>query len=212
MTVCPKCHKPLEEEGEVYICCGTAPVEWRCSGCQKVSEGFAFPYGGCPACGAALELIDPQLIDDAGAMEGLRRAFEIELGGHAFYSRAAVTAADPDMRTLFERLAAMETEHMAVLARRYHADVPAPSADFQVERAAIFAGIDHRPGDPDNLFRIAVACEEKAVAYFAGQGEAAPAGSAEQQLYRELAAEEREHIDLLATAWDRWKAGAAVLI
>lgn len=212
MMLCPKCRKPLEDEGEIYVCCGDAPIEWRCTGCHKVSEGFAFPYGACPYCGGTLELLDQRQIADAEALAGLRKAFEIELGGHAFYSRAAATAGDADMRALFGKLAAMEEEHMETLARRYRADVPEPSPDFQVERAAIFAGIENRPSDPSNLFRIAIACEEKAAAYFAEQSKVAAEGSTEQDLYKELEAEEREHVALLATAFDRWKAGTAVLI
>ena len=34
-----------------------------------------------------------------------------------------------------------------------------------------------------------------------------PEGSPERQLYKELAAEEREHVALLTTELERWKAG-----
>ena len=40
----------------------------------------------------------------------------------------------------------------------------------------------------------------------------APEGSPEHQLYRELAAEEHEHSELLATEFARWKAGKAGLL
>ena len=45
------------------------------------SEGFAFPYGRCPACAGVLEIVDgpPELDSDAQA--AVRSAFEIELGG-----------------------------------------------------------------------------------------------------------------------------------
>ena len=52
--LCPKCRRPLDGE-EVYICCGDGALEWRCTACRKVSEGFAFPYGQCPHCGRELE-------------------------------------------------------------------------------------------------------------------------------------------------------------
>ena len=129
----------------------------------------------------------------------------------AFYGRAAQEAPDPMLRELFGRFAEMEKEHMATLSRRYHVQVPA-AGDFKVDRAAIYAGIPNRPEDPANLFRIAIAFEERAVKFFSERGAAAPEGSPEKQLYKELAAEEREHVDLLTTELERWKAGKAGLI
>ncbi len=171
-----------------------------------MSEGFAFPYGMCPACGGKLAVADPAKVADAAALEAVRIAFEIELGGMAFYGRAAQEAADPMLRELFGRFAEMEKEHMATLSRRYHVQVPA-AGDFKVDRAAIYAGIPNRPEDPANLFRIAIAFEERAVKFFTERGAAVAAGSPEKQLYRELAAEEKEHVDLLTTELKRWQAG-----
>ena len=37
-------------------------------------------------------------------------------------------------------------------------------------------------------------------------------GSVERELYKELAAEEREHVDLLTTELERWKAGKPGLL
>jgi homotetrameric NADPH-dependent glutamate synthase len=213
-ALCPKCRRPLEG-GEAYVCCAGAAVTWHCTACAKVSEGFAFPYGGCPHCGGRLEIVEEagaHRLDDAAALAAVRAAFEIELGGQAFYRQAARDAAEPDLRTLFGKLAEMEQEHMATLCRRYHAEVPVPSEAFQLIRAAVFAGIDHRPEDPANLFRIAIAFEEKAQAFFADRSRAAPEGTVERQLYRELAAEEAEHIALLATEQRRWQDGKGGLL
>ncbi len=207
---CPKCHQPLEGDEE-YVCCATAQLTWKCADCGKVSEGFAFPYGMCPACGGKLAVADPAKASDAAALDAVRIAFEIELGGMAFYSRAKDEAKDPVLRELFGRMAGMEKEHMATLSRRYHATVPAPG-DFKVDRAAVYAGIPNKPEDPANLFRIAIAFEERAVKFFTERGAACAEGSPEKQLYKELAAEEREHVDLLTTELERWKAGKAGLI
>jgi rubrerythrin len=111
------------------------------------------------------------------------------------------------LRDLFGRFAGMERQHMETLSRRYHAEVPAPSPDFKVERAAVYAGIANKPEDPANLFRIAIAFEQRAVKFFEDRVKQTAAGSVEQQLYKELAAEEREHVDLLTTEFDRWKVG-----
>jgi len=205
-NVCPKCRREIEGT-EQYVCCASARLEWRCRDCSKVSEGFAFPYGMCPACGGKLEVVDPLRVDEAASLEAIRIAFEIELGGQAFYRRAAKEADDPILRELFEKFAAMEEEHMATLSRRYHIDMPTPTDSFRIERAAIYAGIPNKPEDPANLFRIAIGFEQRAVRFFTERAGRVAAGSAEQQLYRELAAEEREHVDLLSTEFKRYQQG-----
>src|SRR5262249_35063544 len=111
------------------------------------------------------------------------------------------------LKALFQKFSEMEREHMATLSRRYHAEIPQPSDAFKVDRAAVYAGIANRPEDPANLFRNAIAFEQRAVEVFGERMETAPAGSVEQQLYKELSAEEREHVDLLTTELERWKAG-----
>jgi glutamate synthase (NADPH) small chain len=209
--LCPKCRQPIDGPEE-YICCGGETLEWRCRDCGKVSEGFAFPYGMCPMCSGTLECLDPRQIDDAEALDAVRIAFEIELGGHAFYAQAAGEVKDTGLRSLFAKLAEMEEEHMQTLTRRYHAPVPAPSELSGVERAAIFSGIESRPEDPTNLLSIAIACENRAATFFSEKTREVPEGSIEQQLYRELAAEERQHADLLSTELERMQAGKAGLL
>ncbi len=211
MIVCPKCHRPIEGE-EVYICCANVELRWRCNECGKVSEGFAFPYGMCPHCKGKLEMLDRGAIDDTKGLDAIRAAFEIELGGHAFYERAAREATDLALRELFARFAEMEKEHMETLSRRYHADLPKPGEDFQIDHAAIFAGVDRKPEDPANLFRIAISFEERAVEFFTEQGQRAPEGSIEKELYKELAAEEREHVAIMTTEYGRWQAGKSGLL
>ena len=205
VMLCPKCHQPLEGD-ESYVCCAGSTLQWRCEGCAKVSEGFAFPYGMCPACGGKLSVLDPRRVEEAAALEAVRIAFEIELGGRAFYTHAAQESQEPALKDLFGRFAEMEGEHMQTLTRRYHAQVPQPSEAFKLERAAIYAGIPNHPEDPANLFRIAIAFEQRAVNFFTERGEKCEKGSPEWQLYRELAAEEREHVELLTTEFERYKA------
>ncbi len=205
---CPKCQRPLDDDTDgPYICCAGAPSRWTCRRCAKVSEGFAFPYGRCPHCGGELALRDegdrPEL--RAAALTAVRIAFEIELGGRAFYQRAAAETEDPALAALFGRFAVMEGEHMETLARRYHLEAPDPAPEFRMEVAALYADVEHRPEDPANLFKIAIALERRAAAFFGGRAEAAAEGSEERRLYRELAAEEREHAEILATEYQRWR-------
>jgi len=210
LHTCPRCHRPLEGD-ESYVCCAGLELRWRCAECHKVSEGFAFPYGMCPHCNGKLELLDRGKVDDDQGQEAIRTAFEIELGGHAFYSRATRDAKDPYLRELFGKFAAMEREHMTTLSKRYHADLPKPDEHFQIDRAAIFAGIERHPEDPGNLFRIAIAFEERAVQYFSERAEKY-AGTVAGELYKELAAEEREHVEILTTEHERWKAGKSGIL
>jgi len=207
--LCPKCHQPLEGD-EQYICCAGQTLQWKCDTCGKVSEGFAFPYGQCPVCQGTLVRdagAGPVDEDNELAMEAIRTAFEIELGGGAYYRKAAEQAQDPLLKELFSRMSEMEDEHLETLQRRYHAEVPEPSPDFETTRAAIYAGLDHNPQDPANLLRVAIGFEKRAVKFFSDHVEECPEGSVERELYEELAAEEREHVDLLTTELERFQAG-----
>jgi homotetrameric NADPH-dependent glutamate synthase len=208
--ICPKCHRPVEGE-EAYVCCGTARLEWQCGACSKVTEGFAFPYGQCPSCGGQLEVVDWTRRIDSDALEPVRQAFEIELGGRAFYTQAAKEATDPTLKELFSKFAQMESEHLETLARRYHAEAP-PLQEFQIGRSALNAGLTHSPEDPVNLFRIAIGFEERAVRFFTERLQQARAGSVEATLYKELAAEEAEHVALLETELERFRAGKPGLL
>jgi len=208
---CPKCDAALEEgDAGPVVCCADAPRQWQCRQCAKLVEGFALPYRRCPACGGELALRDAQTGSGAAARIAIRTAFEIELGGRAFYQRAAIETSDPALRDLFRRFAVMEGEHMEKLARRYHvADIPDPSPQFRIELAALFAGVEHRPQDTDNLFRIAIAMEQRAAGFFASRATLAAPRSAEQHLYQELAEEERDHAQQLAQEYQRWLASEA---
>ncbi|MCB9653715.1 MAG: NADPH-dependent glutamate synthase [Deltaproteobacteria bacterium] len=203
---CPKCRQPLEGD-ESYVCCRSSVLSWKCSECAKVSEGFAFPYGLCPMCGGALELLgERDAPDDDRALQAIRTAFEIELGGRLFYERAARVATDGHLRDLFSRFREMETEHMETLCRRYHVEAPEDAADgYDLDRIAARVGVAHVPEDPQTLFEIAIGLERRAVAFFEARGGEAEAGSPEVDLYQELAAEEREHVALLSTELERWK-------
>ncbi|MCC6193769.1 MAG: AMP-binding protein [Burkholderiales bacterium] len=204
---CPKCHRELSGAAEAYICCADAALRWHCRSCAKVSEGFAFPHGRCPLCGGELELFEPDPVADSAALAAVRKAFEIELGGQAFYHRAVVSTADPALRELFGRFAAMEREHMDTLASRYHVDMSPVFDAHAVEHAVVFAGIDRRVGDAEDLFRVAIDMEERAAAFFEATAARAAPGSMAERLYRELAAEERDHAQILRTEQALWRAG-----
>ena len=96
---------------------------------------------------------------------------------------------------------------MATLSRRYHVAIPGPSDEFRADLAAVRAGIDGKIEEPATLFKAAIAFEKRAVAFFSDRARTVPEGSVEHELYRELAAEEVEHVAILETEWARWSAG-----
>ncbi len=172
-----------------------------------MSEGFAFPYGMCPYCGGKLKALERPGVSEEAGIHAIRLAFEIELGGLDFYSQASSQSTDPALKELFGKLAGMEREHMETLSRRYHLTPPEQSRDFRADLAAIGVGVDGRIEDPATLFKAAIAFEKRAVSFFKEQSQSAPDGSVEQQLYRELAAEEVEHVAILQTEFKQWQSG-----
>ena len=85
---------------------------------------------------------------------------------------------------------------------------PAATAASRTRLAAVRALLGRVPLSLHQvLFRLAIAFEERASAYFHERMAKAPAGSPERALYQELAAEEREHVTLLSTEHERWKRG-----
>jgi len=137
----------------------------------------------------------------------------VMLSLHEGSERIPLTVADmdPERGTITMVSARMEEQHMATLSARYHVDPPVPG-DLQLDRAAVYAGIPNRPDAPDNLFRLAIAFEERAAKFFQEQQARCAPASPEEQLYEELAAEEREHVQLLATEMQRWRQGKPGLL
>jgi rubrerythrin len=196
-SVCPRCHRPVEPGDEDGICCADQVVAWKCSSCSKRSEGFAFPYGRCPACSGQLVPVDATTatVPDE-AMDAVRKAFEIELGGRDFYVAAAKHTSDEELHDMFQRLAEMEREHIDTLVRRYHLPPP-DDATGDLHPGALQAGAQRPPSDPLDLLELALTLEQRAEEFFRTRvDEASPAA---RELYRELAAEEGEHIALLTT-------------
>jgi len=209
---CPRCHGRIDP-GEPYVCCAGEPIRWQCISCHKVHEGFAFPYGLCSACGGKLTRDREEAGADDAARRAVREAMEIELGGWSFYERGAKACAEPELRDLFERLAAMEHEHLELLSTRYHVPAPALSGDEAgADTAALYAGVDGSPTGAIELLELAVNLEERAKRFFADRSAALRRGSTVWRLYRELEAEEHEHVALLETELARRKAGRAGIL
>ncbi len=90
----------------------------------------------------------------------------------------------------------MESDHIDTLTRRYHLDPPSlPNGDLHP--GMLQAGGHRDPDDPFDLVEMALTLEHRAEQFFRDRIDSA--SPAARELYRELAAEEAEHIDLLTT-------------
>lgn len=209
---CPRCHGRIEA-GEPYVCCAGAAIRWQCRSCHKVHEGFAYPFGRCAACGGKLSREEGGAAPDDVAQEAVQRAMEVELGGWAFYARGAKTATDPELADMFGRLAAMEREHLELLAKRYHIATPELGAmELGAEVAALYAGANAEPKTALELLEVALALEERAKDFFAARSTSLTRGSAVWRMYRELEAEEHEHAALIETEIQRRRSGKAGML
>jgi glutamate synthase (NADPH) small chain len=211
-STCPKCHQVLEED---YVCCADVTYTWKCTQCRKLSKGFVIPFGRCEACGGTLEIVDDSVYRDAARLRPIQQALQAETNAYTFYSMLAAEATDPDVRTLFASLSEMERGHLENLAEKYHAHLEADSAQTAHPkiRQIILEGIEHAPspeaGSPAQdrlvmLYERAIEMERRARAFFLQQVEG-PGEGLEREIYRELAAEEDEHIALLESGLAKTK-------
>lgn len=203
-SACPKCHQVLDED---YVCCADVTYTWKCTQCRKMSMGFVIPFGRCENCGGTLEIVEEYAFEDPTRLRPIRQALQAELNAYNFYAMAAAEATDPEVRALFASLSEMEREHLENLAQKYHAHIEVKSGFTPTPkiRQIIFDKLDEAPsseaGSPAQdrllaLYERAIEMERRARGFFLKQVEALEEG-VEREIYRELAAEEDEHIALL---------------
>jgi hypothetical protein len=106
----------------------------------------------------------------------------------------------------------MEQEHGAILSRRYHVKPPELGDGPSAAQVVVYSDAKAETLDAQGLLKLAVHLEKRARTFFLETGRAFPEGSPEWRRYRELEAEEREHIDVLETALRRRKAERTVLV
>ncbi len=205
-STCPKCHQVLEED---YVCCADVTYTWKCTQCRKLSKGFVIPFGRCEGCGGSLEVMDDSAYRDAARLKPIQQALQAEMNAYSFYSMLAAESTDPDVRTLFASLSEMEHEHLESLANKYHAHLDQDSVQTAHPRTRqiILEGIEDVPSRDRlvTLYERAIEMERRARGFFLKQVEALEEGL-EREIYRELAAEEDEHIALLESGLAKTKA------
>ena len=204
-STCPKCHRVLEED---YVCCADVTYTWKCTQCRKRSQGFVIPFGRCETCGGELEVVEDYALQNPIRLRPIQQALQAELNAFTFYSLAAREATDPEVQTLFTSLAAMERDHLQSLADKYHVPIeaaPAPPIHPKIQQL-ILEGIEDVPIEDRalHIYGRAIEMERRARAFFLAQV-AALAEGLEREIYRELAAEEDEHIALLESGLAKTK-------
>lgn len=172
-------------------------------------------FGTCEECrtGVSASTIDGETTEIVFARDALRIAIATERSGLEFYTRAAGMTTNPRGRTVFERLAAEEHEHLGTLEKRY-AELVAQDPElesrptflfFKGAAAGLFAeGTEQLAKGVDDLqaLLIGIKCERGSHRFFKRYGERFE-DSEGKQIFLEFADEERVHLDLLI---DEYKA------
>lgn len=166
-------------------------------------------FGTCQECrtGVSVAAMDGATTELVFARDALRIAIATERSGLSFYTRAAAITADARGRSIFERLAEEEKEHLGTLERRYEKLLEqdrllesrptflffkgAANGIFAEGAEKLLAGVD----DLQALL-IGIRCERDSHKFFRKYGERFE-DSEGKQIFLEFAAEERAHRDLL---------------
>jgi Fur family ferric uptake transcriptional regulator len=166
-------------------------------------------YGTCDACrtGTAAAPLDGAATELVFARDALRMAIATERSGREFYTRAAALTKDPRGRSVFEKLAGEEKEHLATLERRY-AELSALDPQLESRPTFLFfkgaaSGLfaegtkELREGvDDEQALLIGIRCERGSHQFFKRYGERFE-DSEGKQVFLEFADEERVHLELL---------------
>ncbi len=146
--------------------------------------------------------------------EILRKAYQIEVDGHTFYSMAAERAEKKPVEDLFDKLARDEVQHKAYLksvmgsyedkgVEAFHVNFRDPelkaftSTIFTDDFKAQAEGADFELG----VLSIGMTLENSAIRYFSGAAEHA-AEREVREFYRFLAEWEQQHLETLQTLYN----------
>jgi Fur family ferric uptake transcriptional regulator len=164
-------------------------------------------YGTCESCSTGRAPDEPANSELLFARDALRIAIATERSGLEFYTRAARITQDARGRTIFQKLAEEEKEHLGTLEARY---AQLLKNDPQLESRPAFLFFK---GAANGLFAqgaerlskgvndqqallIGIKCERGSHQFFKKYGERFE-DSEGKQIFLEFAAEERSHLDLL---------------
>jgi Fur family ferric uptake transcriptional regulator len=166
-------------------------------------------YGTCEDCKKGRQGSQEQQASTEAlfARDALRMAIATERSGREFYARAAKITRDPRGRSVFQRLAEEEKDHLGTLEARYAQLVAAdPTLEarpaflfFKGAANGLFAdGAERltRGVNDQQALMIGIRCERGSHQFFKKYGERFE-DSEGKQIFMEFAEEERAHLDLL---------------
>ena len=166
-------------------------------------------YGTCEDCqkGRPVSAKGEATTEALFARDALRMAIATERSGREFYTRAAKITQDPRGRSVFQRLAGEEKDHLATLEARYAALLSAdPLLEsrptflfFKGAANGLFAeGAERltKGVDDQQALMIGIRCERGSHKFFKRYGERFE-DSEGKHIFLEFADEERAHLELL---------------
>lgn len=201
-STCPKCHQIIDSDA---VCCAEIKYTWKCKSCGKLSTGFVIPYGRCFLCGGENELVKGYSGDQPELVEIAHEAVQYEFDMYHFYRLAMEKTGHPVLRAVLEELYKKEQDHLAELEEKYHLHLDAelrslPDQKKRIVSDWIFQGIDFQNAEGHILqvYDKAISMERRTRDRFLAHANALPPGP-QREIYRELAAEEEEHVSMLET-------------
>ncbi len=203
---CPKCHQVV---GDDMVCCAEVKYTWKCKACGKLSTGFVVPYGRCYLCGGENQVVESYKGADPGKVAVIQEAMQYELDMFHFYRMGMERTSNPQLRIVLEEMYRKEEDHLSELEEKYHVHLDPSLRQVPPEREKliggfIFAGIDFDDGTHVlKLYDKAIEMEKRTRDHFKARADSLPAG-AEKEIYRELAAEEEDHVAILETERDQF--------
>ena len=201
-STCPKCHKTIDTDS---VCCADIKYTWKCKSCGKLSTGFVVPYGRCFLCGGENELIEGYTGPNPDLVAIVQEAVQFEVDMYHFYRLAMQKTNDETLKSVLESLYEKEQDHLNELEEKYHLHFShdlrqLPEKDEKIIFGFIFHGIDFKNAE-DHILQVyskAIAMERRTRNRFMTHANALPPGP-QKELYRELAAEEEDHVSILET-------------
>jgi len=201
-STCPKCHEVIENDS---VCCAEVKYAWKCKSCGKLTTGFVIPYGRCFLCGGENELSKGYSGARPEQVEIVQEAMQYEIDMYQFYRLAIERTSDEELRAVLEELYHKEEDHLAELEDKYHIHldpdlINLPEKAEQIVSAWIFKGINFKDakGHVLGVYDKAIDMERRTRDRFLAHANALPPGP-QKEIYRELAAEEEDHVAILET-------------
>jgi glutamate synthase (NADPH) small chain len=201
-STCPKCHQVIESDS---VCCVDIQYTWKCKSCGKLSTGFVVPFGRCYLCGGENEVTRGYSGAQPELVAIVKEAVQYEVDMYHFYRLAMERTSEKVLKAVLEELYHKEEDHLAELEKHYHLHLDPdllklPEQKQQFFADWVFRGIDFKnaKGHIPQVYDKAIAMERLTRDRYLANAAALPDGI-QKEIYRELAAEEADHISTLET-------------